>query len=174
MHKNVFNLLQDIIIFSLNDYKEQLNSSFVRLDKLFFEPECNRHIRANKHFIRGFCFLKILDFFEVDKKCNLGLDFLPVLFRLNFLVSRNYTDYYMVVRHFICDTHCMHLIMKMPKTKLQSMLRKAIVSDKITGLGIFKDTVFNQITSIHFDASQSSEDPQKPADKKDHQSRLKR
>ena len=142
----------------MGSYKDLLHSSFMNRNQRLFEPEVNNYIRKNKLFIKGYCFLKIIFFIGIEEEFKLNLDLSCILYKLDFYLKENYLDYYIIGQSFVRHKKCIPLIMDRTGTKLQEILKKAIISDQITGFGIYNENIFNKITSIHFDKKRVSTD----------------
>ena len=56
----------------------------------------------------------------------------------------------MIVKHYLKNPNIISFILKMNGSKLQNLLRKAIISDQITGKGQFNEKVYHELTSKCF------------------------
>lgn len=167
---SVFGLYEEVVLFSLNDYDDHLHTALLARARTRHEPECNRHIRANRNLVRAYCLMRLLGFFDVDAKLGLKLDFSRVLARLDYFVRRSYADFYMVARHYVCNPLCAELVLRMPKSSLHRMLAKAAISDRITGKGVFDQHMLSRVTRVSVSVSKSRADDAAPSPN----SRLKR
>ena len=149
--KDLFYLLEDIICLSLMDYKDYLNSSFIANERKYLEFEYNGFLKTNKHIIKGFCFLKMPLIVYLNIKHKLQLDFSKIFFKLEYYLSVQYTDYYIIAQIYVRNKFCMKYIKERKGSLLNKLLKKAMLSDKITQMGFYQD--FDCVQSINIDSS---------------------
>lgn len=124
--------MEEIICGCLLDYKDYLNSSFVIKKRKYLELEYNDFIKMNKHIIKGFCFLKIPLIIFLNQKFNLNLNFTNILFKLEYYLMVNYTDYYIIGQVFIKNKYCTKYINERKGSYLYNFYKKSVVSDTIS------------------------------------------
>ena len=115
------------------------------------EPEYNAHIRANKHIVKGYCFLKLLGFVELNRQRRLGLDFSRVLFKLEYYLTVQYADYYLVAQQYLRNKACATQIAGLTGTKLQVLLKKMVITQQITQNQVFNGDLLAQISNQQID-----------------------
>lgn len=124
----VFEVLEDVICSSMLDYKDQLNSSFVKFQRKFVEGQYNSFLLLNRHLIKGYCFTLLPFFMAFDKARGLQMDFKHVFFKLEFYLANFYSEYFPVVSFVFRHALCVRFVSKNRFSLLFKVLNQSILN----------------------------------------------
>lgn len=126
--RSVCEVFEDIICNSMLDYKDQLNSSFIKFQRKFIEGQYNRFLSANRHLIKGYCFVNVPFLMAFDKRHNLQINFKNIFFKLEFYLTNFYLDYFSVVDFVFQHGLCVEFVSKHRFTVLFKVLNQTILN----------------------------------------------